>query len=176
MGSQSTHKHEEISYSGQRRTKTQTLDITTMFDLYGLPSDFPGYQCAARMSDPYERVMTLENALGTDSGDWRLIPYLQLHEFEALILSKPAEIKSQFDDGHDGIGRLAEMASSFQSPELIDDGVATAPSKRIIREIPEYEGRKASAGPIIAGRIGLPTLRSKCVHFRAWIERLEGLG
>ena len=149
--------------------------FTTMFDLYGLPSDFPDFQRAARERDPYARVTVLEDALAADIDDWRLIPYLQLHEFEALLLSKPAELNSQFDERYDGVDRLVEMASCFESPELIDDGATTAPSKRIIREIPEYEGRKASAGPIIAGKIGLPTLRSRCRHFRGWLDRLERL-
>jgi hypothetical protein len=51
----------------------------------------------------------------------------------------------------------------------------TAPSKRIIAEIPEYDGQKATSGPLIAGRIGLPTLREKCAHFAEWLHRLEGL-
>ena len=68
------------------------------------------------------------------------------------------------------------MASAFNSPELIDDGPDTAPSKRIIAEIPEYAKRKSSAGPIVAERIGLPALRAKCEHFGGWIDRLETLG
>ena len=36
-------------------------------------------------------------------------------------------------------------------------------------------GRKASAGPIVAGKIGLPTLRSKCGHFGDWLDKLEHL-
>ena len=31
-------------------------------------------------------------------------------------------------------------SADYDSPELIDDGIRTAPSKRIIREIPAYEG------------------------------------
>ena len=149
--------------------------FTTMFDLYGLPSGFPGFQRAARERDPYARVTILEDALASDIDDWRLIPYLQLHEFEALLLSNPMELNSQFGERSDGVDQLVEMASCFASPELIDDGAATAPSKRIIGEIPEYEGRKASAGPIVAGRIGLATLRSRCRHFGDWLDRLENL-
>ena len=67
------------------------------------------------------------------------------------------------------------MASQFASPELIDDGEQSAPSKRIIHEIPEYEGMKASAGPLIAEKIGLETLRVKCRHFGAWVSRMERL-
>lgn len=150
--------------------------FTTMFDLYGLPSDFPGYESAAATSDPYQRVEVLEDALRNDITDWRFIPYVQLHEFEALILSDPRQLDSQFDNRADGIARLETMAAQFSSPECINDSAYTAPSKRIIREIPEYEGRKASAGPIVTEKIGLSTLRSKCSHFAAWLEKLENLG
>ena len=36
--------------------------FTTMFDLYALPKDFPGYMQASRLDDPYERVRHLEDA------------------------------------------------------------------------------------------------------------------
>ena len=150
--------------------------FTTMFDLYRLPKNFPGYKGATQVDNPFKRVTILEDALRTDIPDPRFIPYFQIHEFEALLLSQPQELDSQFYDSHNGIRRLAEMVTRYDSPELINDGIATAPSKRIISEIPEYEGRKASAGPIVAGRIGLPTLRSKCGHFGDWLDKLERLG
>ena len=67
------------------------------------------------------------------------------------------------------------MVSRFTSPEHVNDNTDTAPSKRIIREIPEYQGRKASAGPIVAAKIGLSTLRSQCAHFAQWLDKLESL-
>ena len=126
--------------------------------------------------DPYQRVQALEDALADDIDDHRFIPYIQLHEFEALLLSDPQELDSQFDNRAAGITRLVTMVSRFPSPEHINDSRNTAPSKRIIREIPEYEGRKASAGPIVAGRIGLSTMRDKCAHFAEWLAKLENLG
>ena len=149
--------------------------FTTMFDLYGLPKDFPGYEDAERIRDPYDRIRALEDALGEDIADLRFIPYIQLHEFEALLFSELRKLDLQFPDSDAEIGRLEETASKFNSPEHIDDGQETAPSKRIIYEIPEYEGRKASAGPVVAGKIGLPVLRSSCRHFGEWIKRLESL-
>ncbi len=149
--------------------------FTTMFDLYALPADFPGHAEAMQVRDPRDRVRVLENALKKDISDRRFIPYIQLHEFEALLLSDPRKLDSQFSNRDLGIQRLVEMARGFGSPELIDDGGQTAPSKRIINEIPEYAGRKASAGPIVAGHIGLSTLRSKCQHFGRWLGKLEAL-
>ena len=149
--------------------------FTTMFDLYHLPTDFPGSKDAAQISDPYQRIRTLEDALSGDIADPRFIPYLQLHEFEALLLSDPQKLDSQFPDRSTGVQQLVELASTFGSPELVNDGDKTAPSKRIIDKIPEYEKTKRSAGPIVTEKIGLPTLRSKCEHFGEWLERLETL-
>jgi hypothetical protein len=105
----------------------------------------------------------------------RFLPYIQLHEFEALILSDPAKFDWEFIDHSQAIERLLVLCAAYPSPELIDDGEESAPSKRIIKEIPEYEGRKASAGPLIAVKIGLPVIRQKCPHFNAWLVKLERL-
>lgn len=130
---------------------------------------------AARIANPYDKVKVIEDALGADINDWRFIPYIQLHEFEALILSDPVRFSAQFQDNERGIRQLVDLASQFESPEHIDKGPNSTPSKRIIHEIPEYKDRKAVAGPIVAANIGLHTLRQKCVHFGEWIGRLEQL-
>ena len=149
--------------------------FTTMFDLYGLPSEFKERSGATHIANPYNKVKAIEDTLKVDIDDWRFIPYIQLHEFEALILSDPARLIAQFQDNEDGIRRLVALTAQFESPEHIDEGPNSAPSKRIIREIPEYKSRKAVAGPIVAANIGLPALRQKCAHFGEWIDRLERL-
>ena len=159
-----------------KQEKNEDVRFTTMFDLYDLPPDFPSYQAAALHADPYQRVEELENALADDIPDPRFIPYIQLHEFEALLLSDLGQLETQFDGTADAIARLATMAARFPSPEHINDGSATAPSKRIISALPEYDGRKASAGPIVAEKIGLATICSKCAHFAEWLGKLESLG
>lgn len=159
-----------------RRDQNPDVRFTTMFDLYALPNDFPSYEDSKSVQDPYKRVAILEEAMREDLGDWRFIPYIQLHEFEALMLSDPGKLDSQFYEYDSAIARLIRMSSDFSSPELIDDGPSTSPSKRIIQEIPEYDGMKLSAGPITVERIGLPVLRDKCEHFGNWIDKLEALG
>ena len=149
--------------------------FTTMFDLYALPSDFPSFEAGRNINDPYERVAFLEKAIGDDIGQHRFLPYIQLYEFEALLLADPRKLDWEYIEHTEAIRKLINMASQFASPELIDDGEQSAPSKRIIHEIPEYEGMKASAGPLIAEKIGLETLRVKCRHFGAWISRMERL-
>ncbi len=149
--------------------------FTTMFDLYGLPSEFEKRSDATRIVNPYEKVKAIEDTLKAEIDDWRFIPYIQLHEFEALILSDPAYLSAQFPDNQNGIRQLVALVAQFESPEHIDEGPNSAPSKRIIREIPEYKGRKAVAGPVVAEKIGLPTLRQKCAHFAEWLSNLERL-
>ncbi len=151
--------------------------FTTMFDLYALPSDFPGYAAAASVRDPYRRIAVLEQALAADINgelnDRRFIPYLQLHEFEALILADPQQLDWEFLEHAEPIQRLVEMVQlAGGNPELIDDGQTTAPSKRIIAEIAEYEGTKAISGPLVAEKIGMPVLLQRCRHFADWIEGL----
>lgn len=158
-----------------REDQNPDVRFTTMFDLYGLPDDFPGYEAAASHDDPYQRVETLEDALAQDIADPRFIPYIQLHEFEALLLSSPQKLESQFSGYPDAIAKLARTVADFESPEHVNDSTVTAPSKRIIDAVPEYQRAKASAGPIVAGQIGLPTMRSKCKHFACWLAKLEKL-
>jgi hypothetical protein len=63
--------------------------FTTMFDLYAIPEDFPEFSSSRTIIDPDLRVKLLESALYADISHQHFIPHIQLHEFEALILSDP---------------------------------------------------------------------------------------
>ena len=139
--------------------------FTTMFDLYQLPKDFPEFERAKKAGDPYSRVHLLEKAFADDVSHLRFVPYIQLYEFEALLLSDPSQFATQFLDHDAPIKCLIDMVAQHGSPELIDDGPDTAPSKRIIEKIPEYKGAKVSAGPLIAGKIGISAIRRRCSHW-----------
>ncbi|MDR1309967.1 MAG: DUF4276 family protein [Deltaproteobacteria bacterium] len=146
--------------------------FTTMFDLYALPDDFPGYDEARFQIDPYKKVKILEDFMAHDINDNRFIPYAQLHEFEALILADPRQLEWEYLEHDKPILNLISMVGA-QNPELVNDGKDTAPSKRILKEIPEYN--KATAGPAVAEKIGLPVLRAKCGHFHDWLTVFENL-
>jgi hypothetical protein len=146
--------------------------FTTMFDLYALPEDFPGYTTSQGYVDKYERVEKLELAMHQDINDPRFIPYIQLHEFEALILADPQQLDWEYLEHDRPINNLKSMIDG-QNPELINDGPATAPSKRILAEIPEYD--KVTAGVSVTAQIGIQTLRQKCKHFNDWLTILERL-
>lgn len=154
-----------------RYTKTASVYVTTMFDFYGLPEDFPGYDGIKNIADPYHKVAFLENALQEDicKDNAAFLPYLSLHEFEALLFSDIAIIEDHFFD-HD-ISALKTLRDF--NPELINNEKQTSPSKRILKCIPVYH--KSTDGIAIALKIGLEPLRAKCKHFSRWIEKLETL-
>lgn len=159
-----------------REDQNPEVYFSTLIDFYRLPSDFPGYNGIGCFNDPYDKIKCLEQAFDQDMSHPRFIPYIQLHEFEALLLCDPSKFDHQYLNHDTQIKSLQEMVSGFESPELIDDGTETAPSKRIIKEIPEYAYQKAVASQIIAENIGLDMMRSKCPHFNRWLEKLEALG
>ena len=154
--------------------KTRDVFFTTMIDLYALPARFPRRLEGDRYRhDPFQRVEFLERAFAADINDLRFVRYIQLHEYEAILFSNPSGFQHFYDHHEAQIAELQAIADGHTSPELIDDGPQTAPSKRIIARFPDYA--KAVMGPRIAERIGLDTIRSRCPHFHAWLSQLETL-
>jgi len=156
--------------------EAKNVYFTTLFDLYALPTDFPGKDANERNpANPTPYVLALEEAFRQDINYHRFIPYLQLHEYETMLFADPEAFGKSFENIRDEIQQLKAIAASEPSIEHINDGKTTAPSKRIIEVIPEYHGRKASAGPDIAAFIGLATIRAKCPHVNSWLIQLESL-
>jgi len=150
--------------------------VTTMLDLYALPNDFPEFGKAAELPDPIRRVAALEKAFAEDIGDQRrFVPHIQLHEFEGLLFSDISVIHNTIapEETERNLKKLQAILENAGSPELIDDGRETAPSRRIESIYPSYN--KAAHGPQIAVHIGLSKIRSMCPHFDAWVTKLESL-
>jgi hypothetical protein len=150
--------------------------VTTMIDLYALPGDFPGYAEAARTRSGTARAQSIEDAFREDVGDRRFLPYIQVHEFEALLLAAPEHFRVWALGEEAGIRALAAEVSAAGEPEDIDDGPETAPSKRIEKHLPGYSRQKPTASSLVAQAIGLAIMRNRCPHFSQWLERLEQLG
>jgi hypothetical protein len=156
--------------------KGEDVFFTTMIDLYAIASDFPGLTEADKFHHiPEKRVKFLEQSFTKDISDPRFIPYIQLHEYEAYLFSDPTKFRIFYNNHEREINELDKIASSKQSPEMIDDGPATAPSKRIIALFPDYEDAKTIVGPLVAESIGLDIIRQKCFHFNEWVSCLERL-
>lgn len=109
----------------------------------------------------------------SDLRDRRLIPYLSLHEFEALLFTSP-ETLTRTLSAPIVLRQLTAMVDAVTSPEEINDGPSTHPSARIKSLLPAYS--KRLHGPLIARRICLDEIRRQCPHFNRWVTRLEGIG
>ena len=149
--------------------------FTTLFDLYGLPDDFPDYEPLVAMTDTTQRAAAMEAAMAAQIHDWRFIPYLQRHEVEAFVLVDLAPLAALDEEGSTAPGVAAlRVDIAGLDPESINDGAETAPSKRLLRFIPDY--RKTLHGPLVMEAIGLPKIRAACPRFDAWVGALEALG
>src|SRR5262249_1203514 len=147
--------------------------FSMMVDLYSLPNDFPGY--AAGITKPTGKAKTeaLQQSLAQHIGDPRFIPYLQCHEFEALVLSDPSRISTLYDVPQAEIEALCRDSGVFATPEEINLGQHSHPKYRIEQKVQDYD--ENVAGPLLAEDIGLATLRVRCPHFGEWLTRLEQL-
>ncbi|MBX3176983.1 MAG: DUF4276 family protein [Candidatus Hydrogenedentes bacterium] len=155
-----------------REDKASDACFSTMVDLYAYPSDAPGLKEACGLP-PGDKVIALETALAATVGDRRFIPYIQLHEFETLLYSDLGKWAVQFPGRDDAIQRLKEDVAQFSDVELINDGLLTAPSKRILKFLPEYQ--KVVSGSVLAIEIGITRIRNACPHFHDWVCKLEEL-
>lgn len=164
------------------RLKEDTASTsTTMVDFYGLPDTgwgaWPGRSEAHNLKFP-NNAETVENAIAVDiykemgSGFncERFIPYLMIHEFEAMLFSDSERFA-------EGIGQ-PKLAPKFQGirdkfgcPEEIDDSPQTAPPKRFASLVSGYQ--TPFMGTLASLEIGLTAIRSACPHFRSWLKRLE---
>jgi hypothetical protein len=147
--------------------------VTTMIDLYGLPSGFP---CNDIPKDPdcYVHVSNLEACWAQHISHNRFLPYLQLHEIEALWLTDPVAIHKQFPEGKQfHLDALTLQLNEVDSPERLNDGPNTHPYKRITQIYPSF--RKVVGGTTAALDIGIPRIKQACPHFANWLNIMETL-
>ena len=149
--------------------------FTTMFDFYALPNDFPGYEEASSIIEPYAHINSLEQSFTNAINDSRFIPYIQLHEFEALVFCGIDHLVKIYPKCKKSCEQLTTVLHKSGNPELIDNGPTTAPSKRIIKAIEgekKYKYNKPATGKAVTKEIGIDELRARCQHFNEWIEQL----
>ncbi|WP_375755394.1 DUF4276 family protein [Corallococcus exercitus] len=144
--------------------------VTSMLDYYGLPKDFPGLSTRPS-GNCYARVEHVERAFAEDIRHPRFLPYLALHEFEAMLFADPSRCSLSFTP--DEIAKLQIIRAGVPSPEEINEHPDTAPSKRVLAVSPGYQ--KTLHGPLAVMDIGLAAIRAACPHFAQWLSKLEAL-
>lgn len=153
--------------------------VTTFFDLYALPSDFPGVEPGRTVPDPLQRTAVVERELEravlsqVECRPERFIAHIQPYEFEALLFSDTERLVGRDPGWRAFAGPLRQARESAASPEHINDGPDTHPSKRLAVLRPAYQ--KTLDGPAVLEAIGLDRIRHECRHFGAWLSRVEAL-
>lgn len=176
------HKGGITTYASARNTIANCISsanasnayfASTMIDFYGLPADTPGIKNTQRFMDPYDKVRCVEEAIRSDLGadGYKFFPYIQLHELESLQFVNIDSLAFEYFD-YD-LEPLRRCVAEHPNPELINNTPENAPSKRILKCIPNYDKNGAGVDCLIA--TGLDELRKKCEHFGEWIAWIESL-
>lgn len=156
------------------------LICTTMVDFYAMPTDWPGRIESKSCRNYQDKAQKVEQSLLDDiikqiSEKWnpeRFIPYVQMHEFEALLFSAPVKLAESLGDSNLA-SDLIKIRNECSTPEEINDNHDTCPSRRIKYVFQGF--RKIANGISAASLIGLETMRQECPHFNEWIAKLENL-
>lgn len=144
--------------------------VTTLFDYYRLPTNFPGMANRPAQRTPRSGVEHVEAAWKTEVRDRRFIPHIVLHELEAWVFADPARLTPEmFNDDETAVAAIAEIARQH-APEDIDDGWDTAPSKRLERAFRPYQ--KTLHGVEALKAIGVEGICRVCPHAAAWLDQL----
>jgi hypothetical protein len=148
---------------------TSTTMLTTLIDYYGFPDDAPG-MADRPLGSPFARVEHVERALANAVDSGRFLPHLVLHEIETWVLADCALLGELLGDSA-AATQLAQVVAAESGPEMVNDGIDTAPSKRIKGFYPRY--LKTFDGPLVIADIGLAEIRRQCPHAARWLSAIE---
>jgi hypothetical protein len=144
--------------------------VTTIVDFFKIPNNVPSYNdCLKNNATVFDKVECLEDAIAKDISDNRFIPFIILHEFEALLFSSNKGFEYCFDKKTSKLTQ--KIIIEFENPELINDNPQTAPSKRLLSIARNYD--KILFGNLIALELGIDTIMKKCKHFDKWIYKIK---
>ncbi|RUA06989.1 MAG: hypothetical protein DSY43_00800 [Gammaproteobacteria bacterium] len=136
--------------------------VTTLYDFYGF-----------KKKSQEETKQSLERRIKQgikQAQQYKIIPYIQMYEFEALLFSDAEIMANGLDTSQNWIDSIV---SYFPNLETINNSKETAPSKLIGKNARYIKTQHA---PKILQEIGLSKIREKCQGFNAWLTQLEELG
>lgn len=147
------------------------VQVSMLIDLYRLPKDAPSPAGPVGVG-PIARASAIEAALAKDINHPGFLPYVQVHELEALVLVEPQRLVQH---GADPVAMqaLTREIDRFASPEHVDEGPLTSPSRRIAKAFPRYS--KTLHAPQVLRDIGVQALRDHCSHFNEWVTCLDAI-
>ena len=144
--------------------RCNTQIITTLVDYYGFKNNHDNVNCLENK--------ILENFNKKNKNKKILIPYIQMHEFEALLFSDISVIAKQKNANSEQIDELEEIIKEYNDkPEDINNSKDTAPSKRLEKIFKDY--KKIIDSKTVSREIGIHNIREKCERFNKWLNEIE---
>jgi hypothetical protein len=89
-----------VNYDHLKRDATKLLKqrdeviVSTFVDYFRIPANLPKYGDCQKIPDIDARIKCLEKEIQADIGGERFLPYIQKHEFEALLFSSNSGFES----------------------------------------------------------------------------------
>jgi hypothetical protein len=160
------------------RQRTDTY-VTTFVDLYGI-KEWPGMDVANNLT-PREKADFVNSKTQTkinkicdelNINSQRFIPYIAIHEFEAMLFSDAQILADKLGIEKSAIDTIIVECGT---PENINNSPQTAPSKRLNALTIDGDFPKTSTGISIAEAIGIEKIREQCPIFNQWLQRIEQL-
>ena len=111
-----------------RVAATKNVLITTLLDFFRLPTDFPGYTTDSLRLPDMEQGIKEKVTEFMDASCF--LPYIQRHEIESLMYTSMDGFNVVVDD-QESLDELQRIIDSYPTPEDINGGADTAPSKRL---------------------------------------------
>ncbi len=150
--------------------------LTLFLDYYGIKRDWPGLSEAEKQISPGGKAEKVNIAVkekvnrlfGEYDSDRRFIPYIAMHEFEAMLFSEPQILAVHLQVNQSEIDKILSI---FGNPEDIDDSPQTAPSKRLEHLSKRF--KKTSTGISVAKETGLLKIKERCPIFNKWLTEIE---
>ena len=164
----------DLEHHLKQRTDTY---VTTFIDYYGT-KEWPGLDLVLPQALPEQIAKTINEATKTQvvslfseqQAERRFIPFVAVHEFEALLFSDAGILarKLGIDES-----KIARVISECGSPEAINNNPLTAPAKRLDDWSANGKLLKTTMGVTIAKEIGIEKIRNECPLFDEWLKIFE---
>ncbi len=109
--------------------------VTSLVDFYGFRN-----RNSASPDELEKRILqAIKGKIRTQWNQSRVLPYVQRYEFEGLLLSDVNAFQALPAVSLDVAEELKNVRLRYRTPEDINDGTTSAPSKRLIRLIPRHK-------------------------------------
>ncbi|MBQ5388642.1 MAG: DUF4276 family protein [Paludibacteraceae bacterium] len=163
------YMHLKNDINNSLNSKDTDLVVTTFVDYFRIPQKhMPELDLWKDEQNHHLQVQMMEESIARDINDRRFVPYIQMHEFEALLFSSKQGFATYWNERQ--VEKVQRIIETFACPEDINTSPTGAPSKRLLAINPSYN--KVIDGNIVALEVGIETILKACPKFRMWVEKL----